>query len=235
MKRLLLVSLMGLSMCIAQFQAKAQNVQLFYDAGRGCVTSTVEMFRPDSFGSTYFFVDFDYSPKAQGAYWEISREFCFWQDTELSWLSAHLEYNGGLSSSAGMFNNNWLVGATYSGHSKDFSKTWSLSAMYKAIPGTVDALGNCQMHNFQITGVWGIRFAGGWCEFSGFFDFWREHMPWQDTSFIFLSEPQFWVNLNQIKGWEKINLSVGGEVELSANFVAKGFHAMPAVGAKWTF
>ena len=235
MKRLLLAALMGFAMCFAQNQAKAQNVQLLYDTGRGCVTSTVEMFRPDSFGSTYFFVDFDYSPKASGAYWEISRELCFWQDTDLSWLSAHLEYNGGLNSTAGMFNNCWLVGATYSGHSKDFSKTWSLSAMYKAIPGTLDGLGNCQMHNFQITGVWGISFANGWCNFSGFFDFWREHRPWQGTSFIFLSEPQFWVNLNKIKGWEKINLSVGGEVELSANFVAKGFHAMPAIGAKWTF
>ena len=71
--------------------------------------------------------------------------------------------------------------------------------------------------------------------FSGFADFWREHRPWQGTEFIFITEPQFWVNLNKIKGWEKINLSVGGELELSANFVAKGFHAMPAVGAKWTF
>ena len=97
MKRLLLAALMGLAMCFAQYQAKAQNVQLLYDTGRGCVTSTVEMFRPDSFGSTYFFVDFDYSPKASGAYWEISRELCFWQDTDLSWLSAHLEYNGGLN------------------------------------------------------------------------------------------------------------------------------------------
>jgi hypothetical protein len=107
--------------------------------------------------------------------------------------------------------------------------------MYKAIPGTVDALGKCQAHNFQITGVWGIEFAKGWCTFSGFADFWREHRPWQGTEFIFVSEPQFWVNLNKIKGWEDVNLSVGGELELSANFVAKGFHAMPAVGAKWTF
>jgi hypothetical protein len=43
------------------------------------------------------------------------------------------------------------------------------------------------------------------------------------------------VNLNKIKGWENIHLSVGGELELSANFVAEGFHVMPAVGAKWTF
>ena len=215
-------------------KAQAQNLQLFYDAGRGCATSTVEMFRPDDGGSTFFFIDFDYSPKATGAYWEISRELNFWQDSKFNWLSVHLEYNGGLSVGTA-FNNSFLGGLTDSGHSKDFTKTWSISAMYKAIPGTSDALGRNQTHNFQITGVWGIEFAKGWCTFSGFADFWREHRPWQGTEFIFLTEPQFWVNLNKAKGCEKINLSVGGELELSANFVAKGFHAMPAVGAKWTF
>ena len=235
MKRLFALLLISLAALTNLQISKAQNVQLLYDTGRNCVTSTVEMFRPDSFGSTYFFVDMDYSPKVSGAYWEISREFCFWKDSPVSWLSVHVEYNGGLNNAAGMFNNAILGGLTYSGHSKDFTKTWSLSALYKAIPGTVDMLGRKQAHNFQITGVWGINFAKGWCDFSGFFDFWREHRPWQETEFIFISEPQFWVNLNKINGWENIHLSLGGELEISANFVAKGFHVMPAVGAKWTF
>ena len=234
MKRILFVLLVSMAACLNIQQAKAQNVQLLYDTGRGCVTSTVEMFRPDSFGSTYFFVDLDYSPKVSGAYWEISRELCFWQDTDWSWLSAHIEYNGGMNS-AMSFSNCWLVGATYSGHSADFSKTWSLTAAYKAIPGTVGLNGKKQAHNFQITGVWGINFANGWCDFSGFFDVWREPRPWQETKYIFISEPQFWVNLNKIKGMENVNLSVGGELELSVNFVNKGFHCLPAVGAKWTF
>lgn len=46
---------------------KAQNIQVQYDFERKCVTSTVEMFRPDSFGSTYFFVDMDYTPRTTGA------------------------------------------------------------------------------------------------------------------------------------------------------------------------
>lgn len=223
-----------LSLCTAS-RAEAQNIQLYYDTGRNCATSTVEMFRPDGGGSTYFFVDVDYAPKAIGAYWEIAREFNFWQKSKLSWLSVHVEYNGGLNTAAGSFNNAFLGGLTYSGHSKDFTKTWSLSAMYKAIPGTKDAAGKSQVHNFQITGVWGITFAKGWCSFSGFIDFWREARPWQGTNYILITEPQFWVNLNRIKGWDKVNLSVGGEVELSNNFVGKGFHVMPAVGLKWTF
>ena len=234
MKKLLVGILVSVAAIVNMQQAKAQNVQVLYDTGRGCVTSTVEMFRPDSFGSTYFFVDLDYTPLVSGAYWEISRELCFWQDTKMSWLSAHVEYNGGMNTELS-FNNCWLAGATYSGHSADFSKTWSLSALYKAIPGTIGLNGNKQVHNFQITGVWGISFANGWCDFSGFFDLWREARPWQGTKYIFMSEPQFWVNLNKIKGLENVNLSLGGEVELSANFVAKGFHALPAVGAKWTF
>ena len=216
-------------------KSNAQNIQVLYDTERDCVTSTVEMFHPDNYGSTFFFVDMDYTPKVQGAYWEISRELCFWQNSKYSWLSLHLEFDGGLNNVAGSFNNAWLTGLTYSGHSKDFSKTWSVSAMYKFIPDTKDAAGKSQEHNFQITGVWGINFANGWCTFSGFADFWREMRPWQGTEFIWMSEPQFWVNLNKIKGWEDINLSIGGEVELSQNFVEKGFRAMPAVGAKWTF
>lgn len=211
-------------------KVEAQNFQLFYDSGRGCATTTFEMFRPDAFGSTFCFIDMDYNATAVGAYTEIAREFCFWQDTEWSWLSVHAEFNGGLAG-AFSFNNSWLLGLTYSGHSDDFSKTWSLSAMYKAIPGLKTLTGECQMHNFQLTGVWGISFFEDWCSFSGFADFWSE-----GSTLVFLSEPQLWVNLNKIKGWDNINLSVGGEVELSNNFGGmEGFHVMPALGAKWTF
>ena len=216
-------------------ESVAQNIQLHYDLGRNCATSTVEMFRPDGGGSTYFFVDMDYSPKVTGAYFEISRELCFWQDSKLNWLSAHVEFNGGLSTAAGSFNNAWLAGATYSGHNEDYSMTWSLTAAYKAIPGTVDILGKKQVHNFQITGVWNLDFINHWVSFNGFFDFWREARPWQGTEFIFLAEPQLWVNLRNIKGWEKVNLSLGTEVELSYNFAGKGFFALPTIGAKWTF
>lgn len=134
------VTLVAVVLIFASTATKAQNIQLFYDLGRNCVTSTVEMFHPDGGGSTYFFVDFDYKPEAYGAYWEIARELNFWQNSKVNWLSIHLEYNGGLSNTMS-YNNAFLGGLTYSGHSKDFTKTWSLSAMYKVIPGTVDAAG----------------------------------------------------------------------------------------------
>lgn len=229
-KVLTIVAILAGAVC-----ASAQNIQLHYDLERECATTTVEMFRPDGGGSTYFFVDMDYSPIVTGAYWEISRELCFWQDSKVNCLSAHIEYNGGLNTAAGAFNNCWLAGATYSGHSKDYSKTWSLTAEYKLIPGTIGLDGSKQPHGFQITGVWNLDFFNHWLSFNGFFDFWKEARPWQGTGFIFMSEPQLWVNLRNINGWEKINLSLGTEVELSANFVGKGFHAMPTIAAKWTF
>ena len=215
--------------------AVGQNLQLHYDFDRRSVTSTVEMFRADGSGSTFFFVDLDYSPKVTGAYWEIARELCFWKESKASWLSIHVEYNGGLNTQAGSFNNAFLGGLTYSGHSKDWSKTWSLSAMYKLIPGTVTAAGDKQDHNFQITGVWNLDFFDHWISFNGFADYWREARAWQGTKFIFLAEPQLWVNLNKVRGWDKVNLSLGTEVELSNNFVRKGFCVMPTLAAKWNF
>ena len=237
MKKTVRILVLVAAMLCLPAASKAQNLQVFYDANRDCITTTFEMFRPDAFGNTFCFVDMDYgtySPvkgRAIGAYTEIAREFCFWQDSELNWLSAHAEFNGGFNTAAGSFNNSWLLGATYSGHSDDFSKTWSVTASYKATLGAEGLNGQSQPHGFQLTGVWGVNFAKGWCSFSGFADFWYE-----GNTYIFISEPQFWVNLNNIDGWDKINLSIGGELELSNNFAgADGFKARPAFGAKWTF
>lgn len=218
-----------LVLMFVSINAFGQNIQLHYDFVRKCTTSTVEMFRADKAGNTFFFVDMDFSPRATGAYGEIAREFCFWQNSKLNWLSVLVEYNGGLDIQNGSYNNAWLGGLTYSGHSNDWSKTWSVSAMYKAIPG------NSKVHNFQISGVWNLDFFDHWLSFNGFADFWREIRAWQNTKFIFIAEPQLWVNLNKIKGMDEVNLSVGTEIELSTNFVAKGFNAMPTFAVKYTF
>ena len=85
--------------------ANAQDVQLHYDLGhslyknlssRTSVTTTVEMFKPDKWGSTFMFTDIDYkSDGVMGAYWEISREFNLTKNKQ--W-AAHVEYDGGLGS-----------------------------------------------------------------------------------------------------------------------------------------
>ena len=44
-----------------------------------------------------------------------------------------------------------------------------------------------------------------------------------------------WVNLNKMDSMKNSNLSVGTEIEISNNFVDKGFYAIPTLAAKWTF
>ena len=102
MKRLATIFFLALALSI--FGLRAQNIQLHYDFGRALydknmdvrplLTSTVEKFQPDDWGSTFFFVDMDYNSKGvEQAYWEIARELKFWDGP----LSLHLEYNGGLA------------------------------------------------------------------------------------------------------------------------------------------
>ncbi len=244
MKRIYLI----VAAMLAMMQGLAQNVQLHYDfgnafyddlKGRPQVTTTVEMFKADKWGSTFFFTDIDYyGDGAAGAYWEFAREFRLGKQSR--W-AAHIEYDGGLTSIknttvASRFQHALLVGPAWNWASADFSKTFSLQAMYKQY---FNGQGRKGFPGFQLTAVWGNTFAKGLCTFSGFLDLWYDKDA--KGKLIFLSEPQFWFNLNVIKGWDKVNLSLGTELELSCNFVydKEGkndkFYAVPTLAAKWTF
>lgn len=87
MKKILLLPLFAMLGVTFSF---AQNIQLHYDLGhsiydelkssRPKFTTTVEMFKPDKWGSTFFFVDMDYGDnEIKSAYWEIARELKFWE------------------------------------------------------------------------------------------------------------------------------------------------------------
>jgi hypothetical protein len=214
------------------FSVNAQNIQLHYDMGEGrkFFTTTVEMFKPDSWGSTFFFIDMDYSSDARNidngislAYWEIARSFK-WNENQK--FQPRLEYNGGVFKLDGVdtpfipIENSWLAGLERSFASADFSKIITLQANYKYIKGKEDA-------SFQLTGVWIIQMLEGKFTFTGFADFWKEEMFW-GSKYRFLSEPQIWYNATK-------NLSLGSEIELSNNFIANDFKVMPTVGVKYTF
>ncbi len=233
MKKLVLVFIASLF----AFGAFSQNIQTHYDMGdgRGYLTTTVEMFKPDKTGNTFFFIDFDYgvgdvknSPAL--AYFEIARCFTLGK-SPFSW---HAEYNGGFGqynvgdfNKAYSINNAWLTGLDYSWNSSDFSRGFSLKALFKTIKDKNDA-------SFQLTGVWHVNFAKGKMSFTGFADFWKEDNDFNfdgksDAEFTFLSEPQLWYNCTS-------KFSVGGEVELSNNFAGHdGFMVNPTLGAKYTF
>ncbi|MDI3526605.1 MAG: hypothetical protein PWR03_788 [Tenuifilum sp.] len=223
------------------FVANSQNVQLHYDFGkdRKMFTSTVEMFKPDSWGNTFFFVDFDYGSKSSGvdgvslAYWEISRELKFWEAP----IAFHAEFNGGFgqfniapnTNGAYTINNAYLFGPSFSWNNSSFTRGFTLQTLFKYITDKEDA-------SFQITGVWYMHFLDGMLTFSGFADIWKEdNVVFDDNGntsnakFVFLAEPQIWYNTTK-------NLSLGGEIEISSNFGGnKGFMVNPTLAVKWQF
>lgn len=212
----------------------AQNIQLHYDLGKGreYLTSTVEMFKPDKYGSTFFFIDMDYGAGGvEGVslgYWELARGLKFWDNP----FEFHVEYNGGMGrnsdGSSYPINDAWLFGGNYTWNTSDYSKIFTLQAMYKNIRDKNDM-------SFQLTGVWTVQFFSSKLTFMGFADFWREDnnfflnaAPGTETKFVFLSEPQLWYNVCK-------NFAIGGEVEVASNFALhKGLKACPTLGLKWT-
>lgn len=231
MKKLLLISLLA----IFSYMAYSQNVQLHYDFGkdRQMLTSTIEMFKPDDWGSTFFFVDFDYGSKASDvkgvslAYLEISRDLKFWKAP----ISIHAEFDGGFGqfkatpfNGAYTINNAYLLGPAYSWNNESFTRGFTLQVLFKHIQDKHDA-------TFQLTGVWYMHFLEGKLTFSGFADLWKEDNVFgtNETSFVFLSEPQLWFNATK-------HFSIGGEIELSNNFGGnEGFMVNPTLGLKWSF
>lgn len=235
MKKLALILFVSL-LALGTF---AQNVQTHYDLGkdRKFLTTTVEMFRPDKFGSTFFFIDMNYGEAgAEGvsmAYWEIARAITLFKTP----FALHLEYNGGFGQFAStpfngayQINDAYLGGVEYSWNATDFSRGFTLQTLFKSIRGKNEA-------SFQLTGVWYVNMLKNKVTFSGFADFWKEDNVFgfgadaEKTKFVFLSEPQLWYNFCK-------NFSAGSEVELGYNFTGnptKGFHVNPTAALKYTF
>ena len=239
MKKTLLSALLFIA-CLPMFAQL--NVQMHYDLGkaiygdelsnRPLFTATVENFKADKWGSTFFFIDLDFGDNTmKSVYAEFSREF----NLGKSPFAAHIEYNGGLSG-FGSYDDAYLAGAAWNWANKDFSKTFSLQLLYKHLANQPSS----NKHSWQVTTVWGIHFAKGLCSFSGFADLWHDNSV--TGNLIFCSEPEFWFHLNALESVDDdFKLSVGAELELTKNMVwpAEGlndnFYAIPAVGVKWTF
>lgn len=236
------------------FMANAQvNLQTFFDFGkdRQYLTTTFEMFKPDKFGDTFFFIDHYYNPfnknfsqkdadgnrlggAVNGSYFEIERGLNFWQDSAWKDFSGHVEYDGSTWGAAMV-----CLGAKYFFHSADYSKTFTIELMYDFHIG----VGKADVP-LKVTGVWGLNnlFGVEGLTFKGFADFWGNNCGWDPdingnptswTKWSFLSEPQLWFNLGQVFD---NHLDIGGEIELSYNFAGnKGFMCNPCAGLRWTF
>jgi len=214
----------------------AQNIQLHYDFGedRKYFTSTIEMFKPDEYGSTFFFVDFDYNMPGNNsmslAYFEISRYVNVYDK-----LSVTLQYNDGFVTSEGTplnysftLNQTWLAGVSYPIDLKVV--TLNTDILFRKTYGSDSPDG-------QVTFTWFVPFFEGKLHFTGFMDIWSQDKAVRsqanqtdDKEVVFLTEPQIWYNITN-------HIAVGGEVEISNNFLPfqNEVKAMPTLAAKWNF
>jgi len=233
--------------------AKAQvNLQEVYDFNRNQMKTTLEMFKNDGWGNTFFFVDI-YQTVGSVApsvfYTEIARSINFWKDTALKSFFLHVEYNGGcgigyengLGFTGFPIKKAWLLGTEYFFYSEDYANNLTLRVSYKNISGTHSEI------PMQLTAVWCANdlFGVKSLVLSGFADFWWEDNMWeslggQNTKCVFLAGPQLWYNVGRFFNCD--NLFVGGSVEISYNFTGNGtcpalpgWRVNPASGIKWNF
>jgi hypothetical protein len=217
----------------------AQEIQLHYDFGsdREHFTSTIEMFKPDAYGSTFFFVDFNYDVgEVKGiseTYFEIARVF---STPETRPFGFQIEYNGGHgryrspeAENAYGINDAWLAGIDYSVNAPDYSRGLSFKVLYKNIRDKHD-------DSYQFTFVWYWHLLDGKVTFRGFADFWREDIDFTfdgntDTRHVFLTEPQLLYNFTE-------QFSAGTEIEIGHNFAGnpdKGWQVNPTLFVKYSF
>ncbi|HZW37817.1 MAG TPA: DUF5020 family protein [Ignavibacteriaceae bacterium] len=214
----------------------AQNLQLHYDFGkeRKYFTSTLEMFKPDEYGATFFFVDFDYNLPGNNsislAYFEIARYVNVYDK-----LSVTIQYNDGLVLGEGQplnyaftLNQTWLGGVSYP-INLGFV-TLNTDLLFRKTYGS-------EAPDGQVTIVWYVPFLDNKLSFSGFLDFWSQDIKLRNflstsdkKEMVFLTEPQIWYNV-----WN--HLSVGTEIEISNNFLPNQNEVKvnPTLAAKWNF
>lgn len=215
---------------------RAQNLQLHFDprhtfygsdvptASQNYLTATFEMFKPDQWGSTFMFVDFDLNNSKKNiglVYAEIAREFKIGDFP----LMPHLEFNGGLGNGFSI-PSSYLAGFGYPFQLGNFFMSTYVAYKLNAFQEV--------SNDAQWTVTWNATVAGGKLSLAGFFDLWSENKDRTGAEsgkkLIMLSEPQLWYNFTP-------NFALGTEVELSYNFVVgpNHFYAIPTLATKWNF
>lgn len=237
MKKLILLFLLILPLSLGGEDLFAQTTfQHHYVLGKKIYKSrksdaesllTLDHFSVDKWGDNFFFVDFQLGGKnMREAYFEISRNLKFWDGP----FAAHLEYNGGLNQ-AFPINHAILTGVHWSHVNLEHQWNVGVALMHRY------AMGNQRHHNIQLTTTWGWTSWNRLWTISGFMDLWSQKLPGSKAGVVLLSEPQLWLNINQFVGVpEECNLSIGGEVKISYNFLHPNkFYVIPTLAAKWTF
>ncbi len=199
---------------------KSQNLQVHYDflEDDSYFTSTLEMFKPNPKGATFWFVDFDYLSDTNGSassgYMEFAKYFNLGVTNKYTFT---LQFNDGVAY-WGNLGQAFLVGSTYNLNLGDFSLSTEL--LYKYQQGNNP--------NGQITFVYYFPLLGGKGELTGFADIWTiDKVNSNSKDFVFMSQPQFWYFISE-------KISVGGEMRITNNFYPeKGWKYTATFGLKW--
>jgi hypothetical protein len=218
----------------------AQNIQLHFDPrhalhkdvfNKNYLTATFEMFKPDKWGSTYGYIDFDFNQSKGNigsAYIEISRD----QKIRTLPVMAHVEFNGGVGSANNFgfsIPNAYLLGVSYTTQVRFVNINIYIAYKYNAFEKVSS--------DFQWTIRWTTHLFDNKFTISGFLDIYTENYyrfkPVGETNrkkIVLVSEPQFWYNVTS-------SLSFGTEIEISNNFIAgtNKVYINPTIAAKWNF
>jgi len=217
-----------------------QNLQFQYDFGedRKFYTATLEMFKPDTLGSTFWFVDLDFNfpgnPRSMSAaYWEISREFYVpWlKTTRFKKLAFHLEYNDGFTAyrdsgtamGAASYNSVFLTG---------FSHPLKIGTVELSTQWLLRIPRGMNRPDFQFTVVWFQPIFQNKILFTGFIDLWSQDKVYEPDKkeLVFQTEPQLWLMLTSA-------IALGGELEINKNFPVgpNEWEFFPTLGFRWEF
>ena len=231
--------------CLFVCTAKAQvNLQVMHDFD--APFTTVEMYKGDKWGDTYFFIDHYYRREDVGgrtqfgvdSYYEFERGLNFWHDTRLRDFSLHLEFDFRNFGYVGHANGMACVGGRWALHNADFSRTATVALMYDHYIG--DGSADIPL---KFTATWTVMNLLGLhgLTFDGFLDVWGNDTEYLDAStgdidhahFSVHAQPQLWMGLSAIG---IPNLHLGGEVVLGYNHRGtRGFLCIPCLGIKWAF
>jgi hypothetical protein len=236
MKRVVLLMIF-----LAPLSLFGQNVQLHHDFGkeRKFYTATFEMFKPDTLGSTFWFIDLDFDfpgkPRSMSsAYLEFAREFylpCLKNSHTWHELAFHAEYDDGFAAfgdssrlmGAASFNSVFLTG---------FSYPITLGSVTLTTQWLLRLPRGMNKPDFQFTVVWFQPLFRNKVLFTGFVDFWsQDQLESPDIKeLVFQTEPQLWYLLNR-------HIGIGGEVEISRNFPygPNPWQICPTLAVRWEF
>jgi hypothetical protein len=215
----------------------SQSLQIHYDftdansetaEDRDYITATFEMFKPDSLGSTFWFIDMDFNGphhEPNLAYMEISRDLKMWKFP----IAFHGEYNGGFMHNdrkgyGGHFSNILIFGPSTSFELGKISLGSYAGYRYDDY--------SKEGPDFQWTAVWFTMLWEKRITLTGFLDIWTQDDDTDNKGkkAVIITEPQIWYNFTKA-------FALGGEIEISHNFVygSNKLEVFPTLGLKIEF